>query len=480
MIRGSAGSIYPQQGSMESIFYSRIYFALLFCLAVILGVFSTFVGIDSISFLVVFCVVVCLGAGFLVSAFNAMRGKTWALVVFLALSSFLIDATFRQRELTAQSIDAQTAMKMLVWGASICISIMATPGFFRRLFQADMKWITLIAVYAVFSTFYSLTPAYTFGGGMAALAYCALAVCVTENLKKEQILQAILAGLSVMLAISLAMYAMGSGMAVMEGGAVLRLGGLTGSPNSLGRAASLVLLVVGVLLIYGEISWTNWRCWMPAGMALACLFLADSRTSMAVVVVGFTLYWLRRRPLLALYGAVFAAMVGVFWLTFGLSLKDIATSISRAGRVSDLATLTGRTDIWDVSLNAFWNKPIFGYGFGSTKALLPEIYRTYWGFTVTHAHNLYIQTMVTLGLVGLGLVVTILVRQVLSFFRRQDVFKTVVLGFILVHGMTEPGPIGVTPNIVTFFWALSLCWDRILVREQEIAGKAPCPENKVN
>lgn len=445
--------------------------------ALFLGLLSVMLGVGSVFSMALVCFALLVIMFFIFVVVSACRRKEWALFVFLALSVFLIDATFRQRELTAQSMDAQTFMKLCIWGSAILISIFSTPGFFGRLFRGDMKWLTILSLFAVFSTVYSPIPTYTFGGGVAAVSYCALAVCVSENLRKEQILFAFLLGLSCLLGVSLLLYAAGGGMAAMEGGAVLRLGGLAGSPNTLGRAASLTVLLLGVLLIYRYLSVFSWRFLLPACMAVTCLVLSDSRTSMAVVIVAFGLYFLRNNPRVAMLGIFGVGLFGFLLLNVDLPLHEFASAFSRSGRVSDITTLTGRTDIWDVSIAAFFEKPILGYGFGSTKVLLPQIYRTYWGFTVSHAHNLYIQTALTMGLVGLSFVLIILWRQVAAYFKHQDVFKTAVLGFILIHGLTEPGPIGVAPNIVTFFWALSLCWDRLLERAccNDVAGTEPVP-----
>lgn len=443
--------------------------------ALFLGLLSVMLGVGSVFSMAMVCFGLLVIMFFIFVVVSACRRKEWALFVFLALSVFLIDATFRQRELTAQSMDAQTFMKLCIWGNAILIALLATPGFLGRLFHGDIKWLSCLALLAIGSTVYSLTPAYTFGGGFAAVAYCALAVCAVENLRKEQILFAFLLGLSSLLGASLLMYVAGGGMSIMEGGGVFRLGGLTGSPNSLGRAASLTMLLLGVLVIYGRLSLYNWRFWLPAGMAVICLVLSDSRTSMAVVIAAFGLYFLRRNPRMAMFGILGLGVSGFLLLNLDLPWHEMALAFSRTGRVSDIFTLTGRTEIWSAAISAFWEKPILGYGFGSTKVLLPEVYRTYWGFTVSQAHNLYIQTAVTLGVVGLSFVLIILWRQVADYFKHQDVFKTAVLGFILIHGLTEPGPIGVAPNIVTFFWALSLCWDRLLQRDcsQDVAGIEP-------
>lgn len=83
-------------------------------------------------------------------------------------------------------------------------------------------------------------------------------------------------------------------------------------------------------------------------------------------------------------------------------------------------TLTGRTDLWEFGFNFAQNSPILGIGYNafwvrgrSEAEYLWEIFyiasRT--GF---HFHNLYIQTFVDLGIVGLGIVV---LMQILFFIK---------------------------------------------------------------
>lgn len=432
-----------------------------FALAVFMGLFVPLLGFQSSLSTLVFILALSIVIGFAAVVYSAARSRAWALQVFLVISVFLIEATFRQRELTSQAIDAQTLLKLGIWCLALLIAFISTRGLSVSLFQGDIKWLTLFSLLCLGSTVYSLTPAYTFGGGVAAISYCALAVCAVEHLTKQQILYSLLIGISLLLILSLALFAMHGGMTAPEGGSVMRLGGITGAPNSLGRSAALGILVVGALVFGHKLPIYSWRCLTPLGLAMACLILSDSRTSMLAVFAAFSLYLLRRRPILGFTVIAAGGMVGLVLFNLDVPWQQLGQSVTRTGQFSEITTLTGRTDIWYATWNAFLERPLLGYGYGATKVLLPEVYRNFWGFTVPHAHNFYLQTAVTTGIVGLTLVVTAVVRQAVDYITRPQLFPTLVFGFIMIQGLTEAGPMGQAPTIVTLFWTLSLCWKRI-------------------
>lgn len=432
-----------------------------FGVAVFLGLLVPVLGFDSGLSVLTFFLTLSLVIGLVGVVYFAARSRTWALVLFLAISVFVIDATFRRRELTDQGLDAQTLLKLLIWSAALLIAFVATRKFTASMFRGDIKWLTMFSLLGLGSTFYSLTPAYTFGAGVAAISYCALAVCVAEHLTKRQILYSLLAGISIMLILSLAMYAMGWGMTVPTGGSTQRLAGLAGSPNGLGRTATLAVLVVGALMFRHQLSIYSWRCLVPLALALPCLALSDSRTALIAVIAAFGLYLLRWRAMLGVATIIAGSIVGLLLINLDIPWQQFGKSFARTGQFSEVTTLTGRTDIWNATWTAFLKQPLLGYGFGATKVLLPEVYRGYWGFTVTQAHNFVLQTVVTTGLVGLALVLMALLRQAIAYLKRPEPFSALVFGYLLIYGFTEPGPLGPAPNILTFFWALSLCWDRV-------------------
>lgn len=438
------------------------FLALVVVLAIFIGLLIPFLGFQSSSSVLVVFLALGLLTGFAAVVYHAAQGRKWALVLFMVLSVFLIDATFRRRELTDQSIDAQTILKLSIWCSAVVIAFFSTRRLDIELFRGDIKWLTLFSLLALGSATYSLTPAYTFGGGVAAISYCAIAVCAAAHLTRREILYSLLIGTSLVLIVSLGMFfVMGWGMAALESGPAIRLGGITGTPNSLGRASSLVLLVVGALVVGYRLPIYSWRCLIPIGLAVSCLILSDSRTPTVAVISAFGFYLLRRRPAAGFAVAVAAGITTLMLFNLDVPWQELARSITRTGRVSEMTTLTGRTDIWHATWNAFLERPLLGYGYGSTKILLPEVYRGFWGFTVTQAHNMYLQTLVTMGVVGLILVLMALLRQLAGYITHPQPFSAFVFIYMITYGVTEAGPVATTPNILTFVWALSLCWDRV-------------------
>jgi O-antigen ligase len=431
-------------------------------LAIFLGLLVPILGFNSGWSVLIIFLVLSLAIGLLIIIYFAARARIWALMLFLAISVFLIDATFRRRELTDQGLDAQTFLKLLIWSAALLIAFVSTRKFTASIFQGDIKWLTMFSLLGLGSTIYSMTPAYTFGAGVAAISYCALAVCVAEHMTKRQILYSLLVGMSILLILSLAIFfAMGWGMAAAEGGTAIRLAGITGSPNGLGRTASLALIVIGVLIFGYRLPFYSWRCVVPLGLALSCLVLSDSRTALIAVIAAFALYLLRWRPVLGFTVIVTGSAVGLLLLNLEIPWHHVGKSFARTGRFNEVTTLTGRTEIWSGTWRVFLEKPLLGFGFGSTKVLLSEVYGGYWRFTVTQAHNFYLQTLVTTGVVGLAFVLMALFRQAIAYFRRPQLFSGLVFAYLLIYGMAEPGPVGPAPNILTLFWALSLCWERV-------------------
>lgn len=95
--------------------------------------------------------------------------------------------------------------------------------------------------------------------------------------------------------------------------------------------------------------------------------------------------------------------VGLFGL-LGIA-ASLATLTSASGR--DL-TFTGRTFIWQATLNALAERPFLGYGLSGILTTDPTTSRTaeVWreiGFRVPHAHNGALDLAVQLGVIGLGI-----------------------------------------------------------------------------
>lgn len=210
-------------------------------------------------------------------------------------------------------------------------------------------------------------------------------------------------------------------------------GRLAGVVNSDYFAAALIpaILVACFLFTTTSSTRTRWLAAAVAGADLAAFVLTQSRG--AIVGLGVALlvavaFAGRARPrMLALVLVLVALGLGYY---YGYKPAHIFQS-GRRGGLS--AASSGRLDEWRVALRITEGHPIGGVGLGNYQTVEPS-YATqtfnleFSRFIVTErlvAHNTYLQMAAELGLVGLGLLLTIfalplrLVGRVLSGLERQ-------------------------------------------------------------
>jgi O-antigen ligase len=257
------------------------------------------------------------------------------------------------------------------------------------------------------------------------------------------------------LALSLLLYFVAP---AMEGGTVLRLSGIFGSPNNLGRAAALAILLAIILAYY----LSRWQFILIIGIVSlvsgVCLYLSGSRASTLGLVLGVAVVLMRRRPWWAIITVVLS-FCGVLVLILMPELRsDLFSSISRSGRVNEVTTLTGRTEIWSWVLRKILDAPMIGYGFASTREVIPAGYIGSFGWTTTSAHNMWLQVWITTGALGLLFVVLSQVYSIGQFIVRPHLIRDGVLTFIVAIGLFEAGPFGPSVNLLTLvmFWAVAL------------------------
>lgn len=217
--------------------------------------------------------------------------------------------------------------------------------------------------------------------------------------------------------------------------------------NMLGGQADLLLAVSVVLLFAG---WRVPLASIGALTALVAVAVSDSATAAAVaafLIVGVPcLAAMALRPIaaltitmIALFVVCFAALAfvhaGTDPYTFALHLLDRDP------------TLTGRSDLWAAGLAQFWDRPLFGAGFGAfwtaavdwrTEVVLSEL------GDVMHFHNSFLEVAVQLGFIGLAAVVAVLVwmawMSLAELLRSKSVVLTWPLALwslMMIAGMAE-------------------------------------------
>lgn len=130
--------------------------------------------------------------------------------------------------------------------------------------------------------------------------------------------------------------------------------------------------------------------------------------------------------------ALILIIIGTFMPLSGkIPIKGLPQMLGRT------ETLTGRTDIWNSLLPYAQKHIILGYGFGGfwTTSLREEI--------ASHAHNGYLDTILTLGIIGLIMFVVFLVKTAQASARLIDgewnnflLFLAMIFMY-LVHNMGE-------------------------------------------
>lgn len=226
--------------------------------------------------------------------------------------------------------------------------------------------------------------------------------------------------------------------------------GVTTSKNMLG----VVCLVSGIFLFWDTVTrWSDRR--EPRtrriivlnaalmGMTLWLLNLADSATSRICLVIGCLVIAaahsraVKRHPV-RLKMLIPVCLCLYLVLAFGFGINEAI-----AGSVGRDATLTGRTDLWNLLLSMNTN-PLVGTGYESfwLGPRLELIWERF-AFGVNEAHNGYLEVYLNLGLFGLFLLGGFLIASYRTICRRltpPSSFASLALALwtiLLFYNVTE-------------------------------------------
>jgi O-antigen ligase len=160
-------------------------------------------------------------------------------------------------------------------------------------------------------------------------------------------------------------------------------------------------------------------------VVLATIFLAftQSKTAIGVLPLVFVLGWIithSRKPIIGV--TIVLLVLAVFELaSVGTVLFEPVRKL--VGSIMPDATFTGRTEIWQIAIDAVAQRPITGYGFSAFWGTPEVIYglgdNSTWVNAATDAHNAYLNLAVTIGLPGMLLtIVWFVVLPIVDYYRR--------------------------------------------------------------
>ena len=318
----------------------------------------------------------------------------------------------------------------------------------------------------VISISYSLLPSYSTARILAAIlmfmAIVRIARAVANREDIEKLLSWYLVGTGIVwMVVLISSVLMSHDLVwdVEEMTGLVRLRGIYGSPNQIGEIA---LATIGVgMVVWSSIS--GWkRALLAAQMAIAVVLagLADSRSPFVGLAVGGLLYLVWRYRLRAVPIIVALGVVG-FILVAQLNPEYLDRG--------DVASLTGRTDIWKFAIQKISQRPLIGYGFEVEGEIMKaHDFPIWWGpwedGPRSSLHSDYLSKAVSLGIPALVFWVFFFIRPWLALMRRKDdpwnlkpLFFLIVVPILLLD-FTE-GTAGdcryAVGMIATLCWALA-------------------------
>jgi exopolysaccharide production protein ExoQ len=168
-------------------------------------------------------------------------------------------------------------------------------------------------------------------------------------------------------------------------------------------------MMVGIFVELYLLALGNWRPIWRFGLLsiyLTLLILSHSVTSWlcaTVFLAGIAIYVIGKRDKLA--GVIAATTLA--WLLVLLLLGLLYNADSLLAILGKNSTLSGRTDIWLANLALIKQKPLLGWGYMAAPVAKTPAISEYLRWQDGNAHSAYVDVTLQLGLVGLGLLLSI-------------------------------------------------------------------------
>lgn len=199
------------------------------------------------------------------------------------------------------------------------------------------------------------------------------------------------------------------------------LRGILSDKNPFGNALSSCMVVLVLTARIGPGSWfrSPYVACIVAGLVM--LVLSQSATSMIAFLIPALLFAVNRIVLAQTPNAglrLLLVAIGTLLAGFVAFVGPILLA-EASGTVGRDATLTGRTEIWELTWNAALQRPLLGHGYLS-------FWQDYIGengmlarlgmWEVAEAHNGFIEVLLSAGFVGLTLVMVVLLYLLVRSF----------------------------------------------------------------
>ena len=355
------------------------------------------------------------------------------IVLIIVLSS-----VFRARDIDDKSIDAQVLSKLIC----LCLmGLMALTAHLRTdsLFNSSNRLVYALVLMAFMAVecANAVMPSVAFVEAISNVIAVLFLAGISERLGSTKLVNILLAACSCMCVMSIFCYYAYPQLGRMTDWVndayttSSRLQGVFGTPNAAGASAAFCLLIV---VLRRRDAW-RLPDFAQVGLFATILLATNNRMAMVAVVGATTLFYLcRHGSRLVIAGGV--GLIACSVLVYAAYGERLLVLLSRSGSIDEIASGTGRTAIWSVVVDLWFERPLLGYGVGSAKFILPHHPLLF--AAAAHAHDLYLNVLFAGGAVGLGFLVASLGAAIgRAWSLRSDCLLTLIC-FFLFYGVTEP------------------------------------------
>ncbi|WP_372896856.1 O-antigen ligase family protein [Stieleria sp.] len=349
----------------------------------------------------------------------------WALpILTFTIPSRLEPSTFA-------SLDPLVMVKLLIL---LVVFFAGSAAILARLPDAKTRWVLrplypfyLYFAWAIFSVLWTPRPAISLwqAGGLASLLVLAslIALVATRQDRTEALLrmlgQMLLAFSIFVIAIQLFV----PDLSGLDRG--LMMGGNSGivHPTAAGANASIGLLICVLCLFVGKYRWALRGALIGGVVHGTVLFYASSRMAllMAALTVGMVLFFYASNLVRAATISLFAVLLLVIVLvdpSFGSVLDSRSPTvqyITRGQSARQLTKVSGREEMWTKVWREYTKSKWIGHGYFITSE---EGRLEVWSLKTNHtAHNIYLQVLVSTGVIGLLFFLVAIGNLVVKFSR---------------------------------------------------------------
>jgi len=238
-------------------------------------------------------------------------------------------------------------------------------------------------------------------------------------------------------------------------------------PTSVASTAAVGLLVTLAGAMIWRWNWALKALFVVVPLQLLMLIVAENRMSLLMLIPaggGLIVSRISRRRLLTGTAIGSAVVLAYLLVDPGLSLIDLVlggtTDFASRGQTSDeIGSFSGRFEMWSVQWASFLQSPWIGHGYFVTSRS-GELY-VWYTFSNWTAHDIWLQVLVTTGVVGFGLFLWLLfswIGRIVSAGRRRSDLPNVLptLGWIFLWYLgwssineSVSGPL--VPESIVFF-----------------------------